>query len=77
MKKIKLIFLVIIISIFIGCYDAPPRETQGLEYNSIDELINTSDRILELKKLDKEKNEKVQLTTTILLHYLCLMKMAT
>jgi len=56
MKKIKLIIFVIIISVFIGCYDAPSRESQGLEYNSLYELINTSDRILKLKKLEKEIN---------------------
>ena len=40
MKKIKLIFFVIIISIFTSCYDPPSRESQGLEYNSLLELIN-------------------------------------
>ncbi len=59
MKKIKLIFFVIIISIFTSCYDPPSRESQGLEYNSLLELINTSDRILKLKRSDKEINFSV------------------
>jgi len=54
MKKIKIIFFVIIILNFIGCYDPPDRDTQGLDYNSLSDLVDSSDRILKLKKSDKE-----------------------
>ncbi|MBC78477.1 MAG: hypothetical protein CL745_02585 [Chloroflexi bacterium] len=54
MKKIILIIFGIIILTFAGCYDPPSREKQGLDYDSLQELVETSDRILKLKKLDNE-----------------------
>ncbi len=49
MKKIILIIFGIIILTFAGCYDPPSREKQGLDYDSLQELVETSDRILKLK----------------------------
>ena len=54
MKKIVLIIFGIIILTFAGCYDPPSREKQGLDYNSLEELFKTSDRVLKLKKLDSD-----------------------
>ena len=56
MKKIKLLILGITVLALNGCYDPPAREMQGLDYDSLDELVNTSDRVLILKKLENELN---------------------
>ena len=56
MKKIKLLILGITVLAFNGCYDPPARDMQGLDYDSLDELVNTSDRVLILKKLENELN---------------------
>lgn len=74
MKKIKVIFFVIIISTLIGCNSPPPRETQGLEYTSLRELTNTSDRILKLRKLEKEITFNVDEMQYVSLQFIVLEK---